>query len=131
MTRTIIVEDAEHLLVGDKSAAMAAVTNTDRYRYEQGWNPVTDLVHGAHVLTVSHFGTQTSEVGEVVAVRSEKTGEIVGQYQITYIRMVDTAQLGDVEVKALGYKTHEELITRVSDRRMWYMELMPVAGLTH
>ena len=123
--RTIIVENAQRLLKGQKDAVMTAVTSADQCYDGDAWKSAQGLAHGTSVGAVRHFGKHTSELGETIAVRSAETGEIVGRFQIVSIVLVETGKLDAQQISATGFTSHEDVLARVGQRRMWLMEMLP------
>lgn len=125
--RTMIVDRAERLLNAN-DAIMTPLTPADRYFDGEQWHRPQNLAHDDPVHAVQHFGTHVSELGELIAIQSNTTANIIGQFQIMSISLIETLKLTETQVKALGFDTHGELLRKVGERRMWYMDVTLVTS---
>lgn len=124
--RTIIVSGAERIKNG-KRAMLTAATTQDSYRLGAVIRNADDWQHGRQVDEVVHFGRHSTQVGEKVAIEDDE-GRAQGFIRIDGIRMVDTLNLTDADLKALGYSSFAEFEAEEPgyvNRRAWFVSISP------
>jgi hypothetical protein len=124
--RTIIVSNAAQIQNG-KRAMLIAATLQDTYRQGAMTASADEWQVGRQVDEVTHFGRHSTRVGEKVAVEDDE-GRRFGVVRIEGIRMVDTLNLTDEQIRTLGYATFAEFHDREPsyvNRRAWLVSIAP------
>lgn len=125
--RTIIVNGTKPL--SELHAIILAASNADRYKVagDTSWQPAEPAQVPLSVEAVSHFGRHESYVGEVVHVEGVM-GEHRGRLRIDGLALVDTGDLADADVAALGYADYDAFIADqpgMRNRRAWLFTVSP------
>lgn len=128
MARTIIIANANQL--ARKRAMLTALTAQDRYRAGGDWYGVEEgWQHGRAVEEVSHFGRHATAIGDTLNVEGDD-GKRYGQVQVERIVMVDSGDLVDDEIAALGYDSRAAFSAREPgyvNRRAWMVYIRPIS----
>ena len=125
--RTIIISQADRLKRG-KTGMVTASSSQDSYRIAGAQHNMDTWQHGRAVDEVTHFGRHTLRVGDKLAVEDD-AGRRHGFVRITAIRMVDTLNLTDADIQALGYDSFAEFNAAepgYHNRPAWFVSIVPV-----
>lgn len=129
----VVVENAEAVAAGTKTALICVVVPGDRYRIGNQWRQVGDYADwtpGWAVDEVKDVVKSRSHVGQVIGIRSF-SGEILCHVAIEKIEMAEFKSLPDEAVQALGYPSQAaymaDLGYQLRRRRGWlkYVHLVP------
>jgi hypothetical protein len=134
MAKVIVSSNPAHLSEG-KSAIMTPASILDQFSLNHVWRNASEHWQpGQQVDEIHHYGHYHRTVGDVLAVRSEKTGEIVCHVQVDGIVMADAASLTDEDVADLGFASHEAMEAdeaALGGHGIWLMRVLSTTPVTH
>ena len=134
MTKAIVSRNAAHLSEG-RSAIMTPATILDQFSLNRVWRNASEHWQpGQQVDEIHHYGHDHRSTGDVLAIRSEKPGEIVCHVQVDEIVMADAATLTDEDVAELGFASHEAMQADEAARGghgIWLMRVLSTTPVTH